>query len=100
MNATLLKALVLLAVAGALFGYAVFRYSRTKTRASLLQLIGTGLWIVVALAHVCEGMDVFPWMGWGKEHSVGHYLDLGSAVLGACMLAIGFLVHAVTGRRR
>jgi len=34
---------------------------------------------VVVLTHVAEALHLFPWMHWGQEHSVGHYL--GSAVL-------------------
>jgi len=34
----------------------------------------------------------------GSEHSVGHYLDLGGAVLGLTLFPIGYLLHALTNR--
>jgi len=37
-------------------------------------------------------------MQWGSNHSVGHYLDLGSAVLGLTLFPIGYLLHALTKR--
>src|SRR6266705_3327606 len=33
-----------------------------------------------------------------RNHSVGHYLDLGSAVLGLTLFPIGYLLHALTKR--
>ena len=38
--------------------------------------------MLVVLTHVSEALHLFPWMHWGDEHSLGHYLDFGSAVLG------------------
>jgi hypothetical protein len=38
---------------------------------------------MVVVAHVCEALQLFPWMGWGLQDSAGHYLDLASAVLGS-----------------
>jgi hypothetical protein len=30
---------------------------------------------MVVLTHLCEALHLFPWMHWGLENSVGHYLD-------------------------
>ena len=95
MNVTLIKALALLAVAGALFGFTAYRHSRTKPVVSLLQLAGAGLWIVVALAHICEALALFPMMGWGREDSIGHYLDLSSALLGTGLLSVGLVLQVI-----
>ena len=46
---------------------------------------------MVVLTHVAETLHVFPWMHWGVEQSVGHYLDLGSAVLGLTLFPLGYL---------
>jgi hypothetical protein len=43
-----------------------------------------------------EALRLFPWMRWGFEHSVGHYLDLWSAALGLPLIPIGYLFHALT----
>jgi len=61
----------------------------------LLQLLGSGFLVVVALAHVCEALRLFPWMGWGLEHSFGHYLDLFSVALGVTLFPLGYVLHAL-----
>jgi hypothetical protein len=55
-----------------------------------LQLFGLACLVVVVFTHVAEQFELFPSMGWGQPTSVGHYLDLVSAVLGCTLLALGF----------
>jgi len=98
MNATLAKALVALVPAGILFVGAVLLFLREKILGSFLQLLGAGCLVVVVLAHIAEALHLFPWMHWGEAHSVGHYLDLGSAVLGLTLFPMGYLLHALTKR--
>ena len=98
MNATLAKALVALVPAGILFVGAVLLFLREKILGSFLQLLGAGCLVVVVLAHIAEALHLFPWMHWGEEHSVGHYIDLGSAVLGLTLFPMGYLLHALTKR--
>ena len=86
--AALVPACVLLA------GSAV-QFSREKTVGTFLQLLGAGCLVVVVLTHVPEALHWFPWMHWGLEHSAGHYLDLGSAVLGLALFPVGYLSHAL-----
>ncbi len=83
MNATLSKALVALVPAGILFVGSVLLFLRERTLGSFLQPLGAGCLVVVILTHVFEALHLLPWMQWGSNHSVGHYLDLGSAVLHA-----------------
>jgi len=98
MTITLLKALVvLLPACMLLFGSAIL-FSRAKSVSSFLQLLGAGSLVLVVLTHVFEAFQLFPWMHWGLEHSVGHYLDLSSAVLGLTLFPIGYLLHAVAKR--
>jgi hypothetical protein len=94
-----MKALVALAPVCMLFSGSAVMFFREKTVSSFLQLLGAGCLVVVVLTHVCEAFSLFPWMHWGDEHSVGHYLDLGSAVLGLTLFPIGYLLHALTKRR-
>jgi hypothetical protein len=54
--------------------------------------------VAVVLIHVFEGLRVFPRMGWGSQHSVGHYLDLLSAILAVTLFSLGYLIHAVNER--
>jgi hypothetical protein len=95
-HVAIIKAVLALVPASTLFaGSAVF-FVRTKGAGSVLQLIGAGCLVLVALTHVCEALLIFPWMHWGAEHSVGHYLDLTGAVLGITLFPIGYFVSALT----
>ena len=96
MNAILFRALVGLVPACMLFSSSVFWFFRDKSAWALLQLFGAGCFLVVVLAHVAEALELFPSMGWGLEHSAGHYLDLWSAIFGLTLFPIGYLFHAVT----
>jgi Ca2+/Na+ antiporter len=78
-----------------LFAGSAVLFSRGKTVCSFLQLLGAGCLVMVVLTHVAETLRLFPWMHWGLEHSAGHYLDLGSAVLGLTLFPIGYLFHAL-----
>lgn len=75
MNETFLKALVLLLLTGLVFTYFLV-LTRRKIPWSRLQLIGAACLLVVVLTHICEALSLFPWMHWGAQRSVGHYLDL------------------------
>ena len=88
-------ALAALVPACMLFAGSAVLFFRGKTVCSLLQLLGAGCLVVVVLAHVSEALSLFPWMHWGLEHSAGHYLDLGSAVLALTFFPVGYLFHAL-----
>lgn len=92
---TLIRALVMLVPACMIFAGALTVFLRGKTPSSLLQLVGAGCLVVVVLAHICEALHLFPSMGWGLERSAGHYLDLGSAVLGLTLFPLGYVLHSL-----
>ena len=96
MKTTILKALVASVPAVMLFSGSVVFFRRAKTMWSFLQLLGAGCLVVVVFTHVSEALHLFPWMHWGFEHNVGHYLDFWSAVLGLTLFPIGYLLHALT----
>jgi len=98
MNAQLLKPLVALVPASMLFSGSVILFFRGKSVCSLLQLLGAGCLVVVVVTHVCEALDLFPWMHWGLDRSVGHYLNFWSAVLGLTLFPVGYLFDALTKR--
>jgi len=98
MNVTLLKSLVASVPACMLFSGALTWFFRGKTLYSFLQLLGAGCFVVVVLAHVSEGLHLFPRMHWGLKHSVGHYLDLSSAILGLTFFPTGYLLHSLAER--
>jgi succinate dehydrogenase/fumarate reductase cytochrome b subunit len=96
MNVPLVTALVALAPVCMLFFGSAAMFFREKRAPSFLQLIGAGCLMVVVLAHICEALHLFPWMKWGDEHSVGHYLDFGSAIFGLTLFPLGYLLHVLT----
>lgn len=96
MDITLVTAVVALAPVGMLFFGSVILFFRDKGVPSFLQLLGAACLAVVVLAHICEALHLFPWMHWGDEHSVGHYLDFGSAILGLTLFPLGYLLHVLT----
>ena len=98
MNPTAMKAVVALLPVSILFSGALLTFARRIAPFSLLLLLGAGCLLMVALAHLCEGLHWFPWMQWGMEHSAGHYLDLTSAVLGLTLFPVGYLLHAIAER--
>ncbi|KAF5406958.1 MAG: hypothetical protein Udaeo2_29570 [Candidatus Udaeobacter sp.] len=65
---------------------------------SFVQLLGAGCLVIVVLTHLSEALHLFPWMNWGRPHSVGHYLDFWSAVLGVSMFPMGYLLHSLKKR--
>lgn len=95
MNMILMKALAAFAPVCVLFGGSVVLLLRVKTAWCVLQAVGAGELVVVILAHFCEALGLLPWMGWGVEHSPGHYVDLLGAVLGATLFPLGYLVDAL-----
>ena len=98
MNVTLFRALAALVPTCMLFSGSVVLFLKGKTVYSFLQLLGAGCLVLVVLTHLSEALQLFPWMHWGLEHSVGHYLDFWSAVLGLTLFPIGYLLHALTKR--
>ena len=95
MNAPLLKALLGLVPASLLLAGSLTFFLKRKSTGSVLQLLGAGCLLLVILVHLCEGLHLFPGLGWGLEHSAGHYLDLCSAVLSLLLFPFGFLLHAL-----
>lgn len=98
MNATLAKALLALVPAGILFVGSVLLFLSEKILGSFLQLVGAGSLLIVVAAHLCEALHLFPRMRWGSGDSAGHYLDLGSAVLGLTLFSTGYLLRVIAKR--
>jgi len=89
-------ALIALIPASLLFSGSLVLFIRERSVASVLQLLGAACLLVVVLSHLCEAFHLFPSMHWGREHSVGHYLDFWSAAVGVTLFPIGFLFHALS----
>jgi hypothetical protein len=67
MSITLLKALVALVPTSLLLSASVVLFLKRKTTSSLLQLLSAGCLVIVMLTHVCEALQLFPWMHWGAN---------------------------------
>jgi hypothetical protein len=98
MSTTLQIGLLALVPVCMLFAGSGVIFSSTKTVASFLQLFGSGCLVIVVLAHLSEALHLFPSMNWGRPHSVGHYLDFWSALLGLTLFPLGYLFSALTNR--
>ena len=98
MNATLVKALLALVPAFALLLAAAIMFARERSLATFLQLFGAAGLLSVVITHLCEALELLAWMHWGERHSVGHYIDLLSAVFGLTLLPLGFVLHIVAKR--
>jgi hypothetical protein len=98
MNVALLRALVVLVPAALLLAGSAILFSRQRNIWCLMQLIGACCLAMVVLAHIAEALQVLPWMEWGREHSIGHYLDLWSAILGLTLFPAGYLFHTLMRR--
>jgi hypothetical protein len=77
------KAILALLVTTVLFSGAAVLYRRRRNTAAGLLALGIAFLIVVALTHLCEAVGLLPALEWGQPHSVGHYIDLGAALLAA-----------------
>jgi hypothetical protein len=97
--ATLLKALLGLVPASMLFSGSFILFRRRRTISSFLQILGAGCVVVVVLTHIFEALRVFSWMRWGGDNSVGHYVDLSSALLALALFPAGYLLYAVSDRK-
>ena len=96
MNVTLLKALMALVPVCLLCAWSLNSFVQGKTVGSLLQLFGAACLVVVVLTHVCEALHLLPFMHWDSPSSMGHDLDLWSAVLGLTLCPLGYLWTRVT----
>lgn len=93
-NPALLKALLALVPACMLSSGSILQFLRTRTATAFLQLVGAGCLLLVVLTHVAEVLQWFPWMHWGEDQSVGHYVDVASAVLGIGLFPLGYVLQA------
>ena len=99
MNLTLLRSLLLLVPASALLAAALVLFRRAKGAGAFLLVVGAGFFLLVVLTHICEALDLLPWMRWGRPDSVGHYLNLCSAILSLTLVSLGYVLTRRRGRR-
>jgi len=100
MTVTLLKALVVFVPVCMLLAWSLVSFVRTKTVWCCVQMLGGGCLSMVVLTHILEAIQLFPAMQWGTPNSVGHYLDLSSAILGLTLFPLGCCGMRSGGLRR
>lgn len=93
MNPMLVKVLVGSVPVFLLLLYSVAVLVTRKTMSAVLQLVGATCLVVVVLSHFAEALHLLPAMRWGEPDSVGHYVDLSSAVLGVMLTAIAYILR-------
>jgi hypothetical protein len=95
---TVESTIALVPVSLLLYGSAVL-FRTTQSMWVSWQLIGSAFLVIVALTDICEALSIVDWMRWGQENSIGHYIDLGSAMLGLTLFPTGYCFHALTTRK-
>ncbi len=100
MNQALVRSIVILVPTMVLMVAAALVFSQQRTIATLLQIVGALCLLLVATFHLFEALELFPAMGWGRADSPGHFVDLASAILGVGVFPVGYLLHALSERRR
>ena len=100
MNLTLFKALAVLVPVSVLCIVSATAFAKERTLRSAIQLLGASCLMIVVLAHVCEALGLFQWMRWGDPHSLGHYVDLVSIILGLTLLPLGDGLRVLIARRK
>lgn len=95
MNTTAAKSMLALMPTAALLCGSLIVFYRHKTAYALLQLLGVGFLVIVVLAHILEGFRLLTWMGWGQQQSIGHYIDLCSAIMAAVLFPAGYFLQSL-----
>ena len=98
MSGGLLKAVVALLPVSVLLAGSAVLFWRGKSLSSFLQLFGALCLTAAVLTHVCESLNLFPSLRWGRERSAGHYIDLWGAGIGVTLFSLGYLFHALARR--
>ena len=80
-------------------GASAAAFAKERNLIALVQLIGAICLLVVILAHVAEAFNLLPAMGWGSSSSLGHYIDLASAISGVILLTVGYLSRKLLRRK-
>lgn len=93
LNAMVLKSFLALAAASALLVGSAILYRRRRSAGFVLLFLGAVCFIVVALAHIFEALGILRAAGWGRPHSLGHYIDLLAAVLGLTLVLAALLFN-------
>ena len=91
MNQTFTNAILFSLPLAVLFVWSLVLFCRKRPFSSL-QLLGAVSLLIVLFAHLCEAEHWLPFMHWGEPHSIGHYLDLTSAILGIAFSATGIVL--------
>jgi formate hydrogenlyase subunit 3/multisubunit Na+/H+ antiporter MnhD subunit len=94
------KSILALAAAVAMSLILVAVYRRKRSTSSALLLLAALCLVLVSLTHVFEAYRFLPSFGWGRPNSVGHYLDLFSALLSVVFILLAAIVGFANRRPR
>ena len=97
----MLYKLILIGIAVCIaFGASIASFAEEKTGIALTQLVGACFLLVVIFAHVSEAFGFIPSLGWGRPNTLGHYIDLVSAIAGAVLFPVGYIGRRYARRIR
>lgn len=83
--------LIVSSIVGLLLVWSAISFLRNRTLWRFVQLTGAAFLTITVFAHICEELNLLPAMRWGAPDSMGHYLDLFSAVVGISLFVLGYL---------
>jgi hypothetical protein len=92
MNPTLGRAIIVLVLMGSVCVITARAFLRTRATASLLELNGAVGLAMLGVTHLCEGLQILPWMRWGIGGGPGHYVNLASLAIGVTLLPLGYVL--------
>ena len=92
MSAASVKGLLALAGACVFLAVSVTLFLTRRGVVSGLQALGIGCFGIMALTHFFEAFSILPAFGWGQPHTIGHLIDLVSALLGVTFVVTSFLL--------
>jgi|SRR5215831_17628046 len=82
--------IVIASVLDVLFlAWSLATFRRLRSAGAICQLVGALAMSVVVLTHIAETTGFASSMGWGRPDSVGHYLDLSSAIIAVTLVPLG-----------
>jgi hypothetical protein len=98
MTSTLTKALIGFVPVSVLLVYSVALLMKHRTAIALLQSIGALCLMVVVLTHIAEALRLLSAMRFGEPDSIGHFIDLASAVSGVALLVAAVVLRLASRR--
>lgn len=100
MNSTSIKGILILIPASLLLVGSLKSFSMSPRLPNILMVIGAVCLTIVPITHICEGLQWFTFLHWGDENSIGHYIDLLTAVIGVILFPAGYFLDVIRKQKQ